>query len=113
MAHRPRASWLFRAERRTSMFGYPPIIPHFSFVKRQTHVFKVGGVVPFFIGHAQVVEIIRPFLHHFFALRQITGMVIGGAHAVFLAMGQLAFDPVAVVAPLVEQGGGHGAETVE
>ena len=113
MAHRPRASWLFRAERRASMFGYLPVIPHFSFVKRQTHVLKVGGVVSFFIGRAQAVEVIRPLLHHFFAFLQIAGVVIRGAHAVFLAMGQLAFDPVAVVAPLIEQGGGHGAETVE
>lgn len=60
MAHRPHMFRLFQAERRASMFGYPSVIPHFSFVKRQTHVLKVDGMVSFFIGRAQAVEIVFP-----------------------------------------------------
>ena len=46
----------------------------------------------------KLVQIIGPGLHHFPELRHIFRIVVGGADAVALRVGQLPFDPVTVVA---------------
>ena len=53
----------------------------------------------------QVVEPVCPRLQHRPPLVEILRMVVGAAYAVFVGMGKLHFDVVAVVAPPVHEGG--------
>src|SRR3972149_1226046 len=60
----------------------------------------------------QLVEIIRPSLHHLAAFRHVFSVVVGGAYIVTFGVCQLAFYGVPVPALFVEQGGRHASETV-
>lgn len=53
----------------------------------------------------QVVQPVRPRLQHCPPLVEVLRMVVGAANAVFVGVGKLHFDVVAVVAPPVHEGG--------
>lgn len=63
-----------------------------------------ASLSPCFRRLPQAIQIVRPFLHHFTALRQIFRKVVGGAHSIAFAMGKLTFYPIAIVALLVQEG---------
>ena len=60
----------------------------------------------------KLFQIVSPFLHHPSAFRQILRIIVCRAYFILVAVGKLAFYPVPVVAKLIEQGGGYGAEAV-
>ena len=57
-------------------------------------------------------QIVSLFLHHSSAFWKIFGIVVRCPHFILFAVSKLAFYPVPVVAKLIEQGGGYGAEAV-
>src|SRR5215471_1417296 len=58
------------------------------------------------------VQIIGPRLHHPPTLREVFGVVIGGAYAVLLNVGQLPLDPVVIEIQLIQLRRGHAPEAV-
>jgi hypothetical protein len=52
------------------------------------------------------------FLHHLPPFRQISGIIIRRPDIVSFAVGKLAFEPVSVVAKLVQEGRCHKAKAV-
>jgi hypothetical protein len=49
----------------------------------------------------QLVEIVRPLLHHATSLGEVLRVVVGGADLVAFVMGKLAFDPIGMKAHFV------------
>ena len=47
-----------------------------------------------FAAFGEIVEIVRPLLHHATPLGEVLGVVVGGANLVAFVMGKLAFDPI-------------------
>ena len=53
-------------------------------------------------GFAQAVQKVRPLAHHAPTLRQILRKIIRRTYAIFLTVGKLTFNPVAVIAHPVQ-----------